>query len=404
MRRSTSVDVESTGYDSFLDIVANLVGILVILIMVLGVRARDAVMVASQQRQRATAPAETTPPLTIASSTEATSTVASHVVPAPPEPAYPRVAAVETLAAPSPAQAAPAPTPPESSHQRIETRLPDVAAAEAKVAALRASIWELDENAKSLSHETNIQRQQRNAIQLLVTLAEKELEQRRTALDESRQSQLDSMREHARLQRDIEEARQQLERTSVEPSEKIDVLKHRPSPMAKTVFDKEEHFYLRDGHLAYVPIGRLEEEFLREPRKKLWKLEHTDELRGTLGPIEGFEMRYLVSRKRRIVQSANGPVPVLSAGLDAGVIVPVQAQLGESVAAALLPNSQFIARLSDWAPGETTVTLWTYPDSFSDFRALKEFLWQRGYATAARPLTEGAFIEISPEGSHSAAQ
>ena len=41
MSRRTANDVPEPGYDSFLDIVANLVGILVILIMVVGVQAQE---------------------------------------------------------------------------------------------------------------------------------------------------------------------------------------------------------------------------------------------------------------------------------------------------------------------------------------------------------------------------
>ena len=41
MRKRTSTDpTEAMGTDSFLDIVANLVGILIILVMVIGVRAK----------------------------------------------------------------------------------------------------------------------------------------------------------------------------------------------------------------------------------------------------------------------------------------------------------------------------------------------------------------------------
>src|SRR5690606_31693680 len=42
VRRHRSIESEAPGQDSFLDVVANLVGILVILIMVIGVRTRGA--------------------------------------------------------------------------------------------------------------------------------------------------------------------------------------------------------------------------------------------------------------------------------------------------------------------------------------------------------------------------
>ena len=42
MARQSTEDVDTAGHDSFLDVVANLVGILLILIMVIGVRTRHA--------------------------------------------------------------------------------------------------------------------------------------------------------------------------------------------------------------------------------------------------------------------------------------------------------------------------------------------------------------------------
>ena len=43
-RRPRNSDAEAPGQDSFLDIVANLVGILIILVMVVGARAKDALV------------------------------------------------------------------------------------------------------------------------------------------------------------------------------------------------------------------------------------------------------------------------------------------------------------------------------------------------------------------------
>jgi hypothetical protein len=44
MKRSSRPQIEDPGQDSFLDIVANLVGILIILVMVIGARATDAMI------------------------------------------------------------------------------------------------------------------------------------------------------------------------------------------------------------------------------------------------------------------------------------------------------------------------------------------------------------------------
>jgi hypothetical protein len=53
---------------------------------------------------------------------------------------------------------------------------------------------------------------------------------------------------------------------------------------------------------------------------------------------------------------------------------------------------------------ETTVTLWCYPDSFEEFRKLREELHRLGVPTAGRPMPEGAPIGGSTEGSKSVVQ
>ena len=60
MTRRKPPVVEAPGQDSFLDVVANLVGILIILVMVIGVRAKDAMLEAAPvaDQEEATAQAE----------------------------------------------------------------------------------------------------------------------------------------------------------------------------------------------------------------------------------------------------------------------------------------------------------------------------------------------------------
>ncbi|MEO8494622.1 MAG: hypothetical protein ABI614_06105, partial [Planctomycetota bacterium] len=64
MTRRKPPVVEAPGQDSFLDVVANLVGILIILVMVIGVRAKDAILdaapVAAKEEATAQAEAEVT--------------------------------------------------------------------------------------------------------------------------------------------------------------------------------------------------------------------------------------------------------------------------------------------------------------------------------------------------------
>ena len=71
---------------------------------------------------------------------------------------------------------------------------------------------------------------------------------------------------------------------------------------------------------------------------------------------------------------------------------------------ALRPSSRFRTALSGFHPARATVTIWTYPDSFAEFRRLKKELYQLGFATAARPLPHDVPIGGSPQGTKSAAE
>jgi hypothetical protein len=85
-------------------------------------------------------------------------------------------------------------------------------------------------------------------------------------------------------------------------------------------------------------------------------------------------------------------------------LVPVGMAMGEAPDKALSANSQFRWALGSHSPKETTVTLWTYPDSFAQYEQLKEELHRLGYATAARPLPVGVLIGGSDHGTKSSAQ
>ena len=78
--------------------------------------------------------------------------------------------------------------------------------------------------------------------------------------------------------------------------------------------------------------------------------------------------------------------------------------LGEPVATALSDRSDFRSRLAAVSPQSVVATIWVYPDSFAEFRQLKQELYELGFSTAARPLPHGVLIAGSPEGSRSAAQ
>lgn len=340
MTRRKHQAVEAPGQDSFLDIVANLVGILIILVMVIGVRAKDAMLEAA--------------PITV----KEEATVQAAI---------------------------------------------DVAAAQQVASAVEQDIQQLTAKINRQTFEVEYRRKERDKIQLILAAAEQALAEKRDDLDAEQKRQFDAQRELAAardelggLARNLEAAEGSIPQTAI--------IEHLPTPMAKTVFGKEIHFQLAGGKITYVPWDELVEKLQDEFRQKMWRLKDVPQITETIGPIGGFLMRYQLKRTQRTVTTRVGTAVQQHVELDNFVLLPVDETLGEPIADAFLEGSKLHSLMMQNSPENTTLTIWTYPDSFNEFRDLKRELFSRGYLTASRPMPEGVPIGGSPRGKRSAAQ
>ncbi len=340
MTRRKPPVVEAPGQDSFLDVVANLVGILIILVMVIGVRAKDAMLEAAPvaETEEATAQAE--------------------------------IDIADTV---------------KIAHE------------------VERDIQQLMAKVNREAFEVEYRRKERDKIQLLLASAEQALSEKRDELDSEQQRQFDA-------QRDLIAARSELSEleSSVQAAEgsipRTSIIEHLPTPMAKTVFGKELHFQLSDGKVSYVPWDELVGKLQDEARQKMWRLKDATQITETIGPIGGFLMRYQLKRTQQTVTTRAGNAVQQRVELDNFVLLPVDSTLGEPVAEAFLDGSRLHSLLMSNHPDKTTITIWTYPDSFNEFRNLKQELFNRGYLTASRPMPAGVPIGGSPRGTRSAAQ
>ena len=179
-------------------------------------------------------------------------------------------------------------------------------------------------------------------------------------------------------------------------------LKHYPSPIAKTVFSEEIHFRLVDGKLSYVPLEQLlalmKDEWRFKAEQRLTHSNHTVE---TVGPLDGFRLQY------QLTAVENGPAGARqgrSITFDRFRVIPQPNQSSETVAAALAEGSRFRSILSRHEPRRTTVSIWLYPDGFSDHRTIKSWLHENGYQIASWPLDHGRHIAGGPNGFKTSAQ
>jgi hypothetical protein len=336
MTRPRDDSLEAPGTDSFLDVVANLVGILIILVMVIGVRARDAMVEAETEQ----------------------------------DPASPAI---------------------------------DVAAARRAAEDAESRIHEIDQQISEVAAEVERRTLERNQLQVMVLAAREKIAELKNNLTSGERNQFELSRQLAEAEqalRDLELQQQAAE--SAGPP--VGIIEHLPTPMAKTVLGREEHFRLLGGRLTYIPWETLVERLKAEAPQKVWKLKDAPNMTDTIGPEGGFMMRYTLTRKTYSTPTKVGVAIRQGVELEKFVLVPVVENLGEPLADALRPGSQFQARLSQYDPERTTLTVWVYPDSFDDYRTLKQSLFHRGFLTAARPLPEDLPIGGSPQGVRSAAQ
>lgn len=356
---------EPAGQDSFMDVVANLVGILLIVVMLVGLRTKDVLV--ERERQAALAEVEQEP--------AAAASVAS-------------LPAVESVA-----EATPAP----------QQALQEADAVERTADDIEREMRELARQIALESQTAEIRRAERTQVQMLLASAKVELQSRSEKLDASHRESLDLVAKvheaNAKIV-DLSRARATLENESERPVP----LPHVPTPMAQTVFGRELHFRLKDDRLLYVPWDGMVEELKADAEKNAWKLRDSPRIEERIGPYEGFRMEYALVRRAHVRESAGGVATMQSIELEWFQVEPMQEPAGEPIEVALSPASDFSRRLGAVSPKAYTVTLWVYPDSFDRFREIREALMQRGFLTASRPMPADQKIGGSPTGSRSVTQ
>jgi hypothetical protein len=201
------------------------------------------------------------------------------------------------------------------------------------------------------------------------------------------------------------ELRQRFERLTEElrgleklPSAKR-VLRYR-TPVSQEVRADELMFECRRGRVTFVPLQALTAEVERDIRDN--KDPFREQLRRgvpverSVGPVGPFRMRYLLERQTSILSD--------HAELTSAELEPAVLERGEALARALAAGSDFRHIVDVLDPQYATVTFWVYPDSFPLYRALRDYLSDRGIEVAGRPLPEGEPIGFSKRGTRSRGQ
>jgi len=343
MRRPRTTDVSLPGQDSFLDVVSNMVGILIILVVVVGLRA-------------STAPIEAEP----------------AAIAADPEPAP--VAADTT--------------------DKLKQR----------AASIHSDIHEINEQVQRVSLQVEGTRLQRDRMLTVVEGLKQELARRRKVLSADDRRAYDAQRRLAEQEAQLQALNKQRESLNqLEPD--VVQIQNLPTPLSRTVHSKEVHYQLRGGRVTPIPLDELLERGVRAGRDLARGLRDAGEIASDeVGPIGGFRLRLEIGRMELPPAARARTGARFVTQLVRWELVAESSDLGEPVDEALRAGSRFRYSLAHLKPSETSITVWTYPDSFAEFRRIKADLHALGYGVAARPLPPGERIAGSPRGSRSAAQ
>ncbi len=338
------------GQDAFLDIVANLVGILIILVVIVGSR--------------------------------------SHEM-------------AEAVVARSKSQQSDSSTPIDESQlkqkvESYETELSRARSAQEESVKLEATLKQTDAQLALMDQE-------RGKFMDLIALAREAWEEKKKELDQSTVARAEALSEVSAAEsqlKQLEATRTRLEKTP----EQVVAVQHLPTPMAKTVFGEELHFRLKAGRLAVVPIDRLIHE-IKSDFQRSAAGNREGIMEAVVGPIQGFVARYEMNKSRELVSQGGQTSMATRIELVNMIVEPLSEPSGLPINDVIQGDgTQLDIELAGRQPDRTTITVWVYPDSFAEFRRLKEHLYSRGFATAARPLPMDMPISGGPQGSRSRAQ
>lgn len=329
------------GQDSFLDVVANLIGILIILVMLIGTQAQSA---------------------------------------------WEKIRAQKN-----------------TEDEELKSLEAGIGLANTSIAKLKSENAEIESAIVKQQGATEVAKQQRDRIQLAINLLQEEIKKKRQDLSTEDQQNQQLATEAEKLKAELNSIVSKTE--SLASSEvKTGVIEHLPTPIAKTVFGEELHFRLLGGKIVHVPLNDLVLEMKSEWKVKAKKLLQAPSTIETVGPVDNFRLQYKLILKEQVQNTENGIVRSTIPSLERFILLPTKEGLGEPVDEALQPGSQFARRIQSLDPNDVTISIWVYPDSFGQFPRLKKVLYEKGFLCAGWPLPENQPISGSPNGFRTAAQ
>lgn len=177
------------------------------------------------------------------------------------------------------------------------------------------------------------------------------------------------------------------------------------APLSKAVQIEEMFFECKNGRVTYIDLPAFMNEVKSSMDDISRELRTTFRVERTTSSVGAFKLRYAIERERSVTDVGSSPSSGgFRYGLSEWIVEPLTPERGETAAQALKEKSEFRQLVDPLDPSLTAVTFWVYPESFELFRKLRDHLYDRGHDVAGRPLTPGASIAASRHGTASRGQ
>lgn len=271
-----------------------------------------------------------------------------------------------------------------------ESQLSKLAQLTSRAAKAHQDKDQLEQRIRQFDAEIQLRKQERAALLDLQAIAEAAWKKKQAELDQTMVEAGKRKTELDRVNETLAELRGEKARLENQP-EPVIALQHLPTPMAKKVYEDRIILRIRGDHVSVVPSDALINEIAKHVRRSTGGAGRPKES-GVVGPIRGYTARYSLV------------VGKTSAMFHGAIFQPIQEPIGQTIQQVLSGQSEIESELAGRDPNSTSILVWVYPDSYRSLRRLKEYLYEKGYATAVRPRETHEPIGISVSGTESNAQ
>jgi hypothetical protein len=359
------------GSDSFLDIIANLVGVLIVLIVLAGLRAGRA-PVESELTDETEPPSATPAALPVVSEPEPVTPPALPVAPAP-EP--PIVVATEPV---------------EEQGMTLDAARRQIAAAQEQVAALQTRLDGLD--IESSQNEVGTLQRELAARATRVRTLRAELE-RSTTQSGLLVAELKNVdREYQQLRMRLVETNTRLEQMlgRKRPEKQLEL---RINPVGRRSTGEEILFRVEDGRVVHLPVSELVETAVRLERNSMASIMSGRTRRGVAGPVDGITFTYEYGVATVPTYSSSGQQSYSARIRLRGLVKTLPGAPSEPIGRALA-NGGIVERLLLQAKPGTVVRLAVSTDSFADARRIAAYARDLNFTVASRPIEPGTDLPV----------